>query len=249
MALAVAMQELRDSYPWDVKVDPATARARDETSIYEIPRQGPIPPWQQRRLLHGYYACVSFIDAQIGRILEELERLGQRENTIVLVYGDHGMHLGEHGQWGKLTNFEVAVRSPLIVSVPGAGAPGSRTEALIELVDIYPSLCDLAGLPRPAHLEGHSFADLLDSPELPGKDAAISQYPRGDRMGYSLRTDRYRFTRWGPASGAPGAVELELYDHHEDPGETVNLAGRPEYAPLVDRLSERLSAGWRGTQP
>ncbi len=246
VAVALPMQELRGSYPVDVKVDPVTSRPVDEWTTFAMPREGPIPPEQQRRLLHGYYACISFVDAQIGRLLGELERLGLADSTVVVVFGDHGMHLGENGQWGKLTNFEAATRAPLIVAAPGARGAGAATDALVELVDLYPSLCDLAGLPRPQHLEGHSFADLLQAPGRPGKDAAISQYPRGDVMGYSLRTARYRFTRW-PAGDATGGVEAcELYDHVTDPGETVNLAGRPEFEPLVSRLAARLEAGWRG---
>ncbi len=246
VAVAVPMQELRESYPVDVKVDSVTARPIDRWSTFAMPSESEIPPEQQRRLLHGYYACIGFVDAQIGRLLAELDRLGLAEKTIVVVLGDHGMHLGENGQWGKLTNFEAATRVPLIIAAPGARAPGTATDALVELVDLYPSLCDLAGLPRPARLEGHSFADLVHEPDRPGKDAAISQYPRGDVMGYSLRTRRYRFTRW-PAGQATGGIEaLELYDHAADPGETVNLAGRAEYEPVIERLAARLDAGWRG---
>ncbi|HRE04209.1 MAG TPA: sulfatase [Opitutaceae bacterium] len=250
VAVAVAMQELRGgSYPLDVKVDPVTARPVNEWSTFTMPAEGPIPPEQQRRLLHGYYACVTFVDAQIGRLLTELKRQGLTDNTIVLVYGDHGFHLGENGQWGKLTNFEIATRCPLIVSAPKARAPGSLTDALVELVDVFPSLCDIAGLPQPDNLEGHSFADLLDAPDRAGKDAAFSQYPRGDIMGYSLRTDRYRFTRWPAGAATGGVVATELYDHATDPGETVNLAENPDYRPLIARLTARLEAGWRGVRP
>jgi len=244
IAMAVEMRELRDSYPFDVKVDPETGLPVDEWSTYKVPDKGPIPTEQKRRLLHGYYACISFIDAQIGRLLNELDRLGLADNTVVLVYGDHGFHLGEHGIWGKLTNFEVATHSPLIVSSPYAKAPGVPTEALVELVDIYPSLCDLAGLPLPSHLEGYSFAALMDKPDLQGKEAAFSQYPRGDIMGYSMRTDRYRFNFW-PAGDATGQeARYELYDHKNDPNETVNLAVVPQYKSLISEFKNKLLSSW-----
>jgi len=142
-----------------------------------IPKSGDIPEETARRLIHAYMACVSYVDAQIGKILRELERLGLREHTIVMLWGDHGWHLGEHGIWGKATNYEIATRVPLIVSAPGQRAKGVGCSALVELVDMYPTLCELAGLPLPSHLEGKSFAPLLDDPSKPWKKAAFSQFP------------------------------------------------------------------------
>lgn len=225
-----------------------------EMRAYEgIPQQGPVSDEQARELIHGYYASVSYIDAQIGRILAELERLGLRERTVVVLWGDHGWKLGEHGAWCKHTNFELDARVVLIVSAPGAKANGKKSERLVEFVDIYPSLCDLAGLPKPPHLEGTSFAPLLDDPGLAWKTAAFSQYPRGDRkrsvMGYSMRTDRYRFTRWVDRGDAKKVYAVELYDHLEDPGENVNIAGEPDNEKLVESLMRQSEAGWRAARP
>jgi arylsulfatase A-like enzyme len=201
------------------------------------------------QLTRGYSACVTYIDAQIGRVLDELDRLGLRDNTIVVLWGDHGWHLGENHIWGKATNFELSTRAPLIVSHPQAKAKKHRTDALVEFVDIYPTVCELAGLPLPDHLEGTSFAPLLDQPDRPWKAAAFSQYPHGSFTGRSIRTDRYRFTRWTPTNKANQIAGRELYDHQSDPAENVNIAGRPEHEELVKRLSAQLEAGWRAALP
>ena len=200
-------------------------------------------------LTRGYSACVTYIDAQIGLVLDELDRLGLREKTIVVFWGDHGWHLGENYIWGKATNFELSTRVPLIVSNPRARAKGRTTDGLVEFVDIYPTLCELAGLPLPDHLEGSSFAPLLDDPDRPWKSAAFSQFPRNPYHGHSIRTDRYRFTRWTRTNDPSQVGGLELYDHQTDPAENVNVAGRPENAELVQRLSALLDAGWREALP
>ncbi|NLX96334.1 MAG: sulfatase [Rhodopirellula sp.] len=216
-----------------------------ELRAYEdIPRVGPLTQQQAETLKHGYYACVSYMDAQVGRVLAELERLGLRNRTVVVLWGDHGWKLGEHGMWCKHTNFENDTRAPLIFSAPGQKAPGRQSRALVEFVDIYPTLCELAHLPLPAHLEGTSFAKLLDAPERPWKEAAFSQYPRGKIMGYSMRTDRYRLTRWLQPDGTE--VASELYDHQDDPAENVNLAASPEGKSLADQLDKQMQAGWKG---
>ena len=201
------------------------------------------------QLTRGYSACVTYIDAQIGRVLDELDRLGLRDNTIVVLWGDHGWHLGENHIWGKATNFELSTRAPLIVSDPRAKGKGHKTDALVEFVDIYPTLCELAGLPQPDHLEGISFAPLLDQPDRPWKSAAFSQYPHGRFTGRSIRVDRYRFTRWTPTKNRNEVAGLELYDHQSDPAENVNVAGHPENAELVKQLSTQLDAGWRAALP
>jgi arylsulfatase A-like enzyme len=208
----------------------------------DIPAVGPLTDDQARTLKHGYYACVSYMDAQLGRVLEELDRLGLRGNTIVILWGDHGWKLGEHGLWCKHTNFENDARAPLICAAPGQKAAGRHTKALVEFVDIYPSLCELAGLPLPDHLEGDSFAALLDDAELPGEPTAISQYPRGNIMGYSMRTDRYRLTLWQKRDATHETVAAELYDHENDPAENLNVAGDPANADLVAKLTEQLTA-------
>ena len=146
---------------------------------YGIPKQGKIDTSVSKILLHAYLACVSYVDAQVGRVLEALETSGVRENTIVILWSDHGFHLGEKGIWGKATNYEIATRVPLIVSTPKTFENSSnlQTNALVELVDIYPSLCDMAGIPIPEHLEGVSFKPLVDNPGKSWKNAVFSQFP------------------------------------------------------------------------
>ncbi|MGQ9505908.1 MAG: sulfatase [Thermogutta sp.] len=213
-----------------------------------IPEKGPLSEEMARDLVHGYYAATSYVDAQIGRLLAEVENLGLKEETIVVLWGDHGWHLGDHGLWCKHTNFETATRCLMIFRVPGQKNPGSKTNALAEFVDIYPTLCELCGLPIPDGLEGTSLAPLFDDPNRPWKTAAFSQYPRSGVMGYSMRTDRYRYTEWRPRKGGT-PVAIELYDHESDPQENVNLASRPEYQKLIGELKKQLDAGWRAALP
>ncbi|MBS3821964.1 MAG: sulfatase [Phycisphaerae bacterium] len=143
-----------------------------------IPANGPLSDVQARELIHGYYACVSFIDAQIGQLLAELKRQGLANNTLVVLWGDHGWNLGEHGLWCKHCNFETSLHSPLIFAGPGV-AEGKSTDALVEYVDLYPTLCDLAGLRQPDHLEGLSMAPLAHKPDRPWKQAVFSRYHKG----------------------------------------------------------------------
>ena len=217
-----------------------------------MPAQGPLSEEQARKMIHGYYAAVSYTDAQVGRLLDELDQLNLRDKTIVILWGDHGWQLGEHGQWCKHTNFEEATRAPLIISVPGQKKPGSKTDALVEFVDIYPSLVELCGLALPDGLEGTSFKPLLDDPSRRWKKAALSQYPRnipgqGRGMGYTLRTDRYRLTEWAVTGGDFRAYEL--YDYQTDPQGNENLAHQPEFADKVKELAELLRGGWRAALP
>ena len=216
-----------------------------------LPKTGPVSEAQARELVHGYYACVSYVDALIGRLLAELGRLRLRDNTVIVLWGDHGWKLGEHGMWCKHTNFELDTRVPMIVSAPGFRGD-LRTRALCEFVDIYPSLAELCGLPLPDHLEGTSFVALMKDPKRPWKTAAFSQYPRRQGktaiMGYSMRTDRYRLTLWQKRKGGQG-VATELYDHRQDPGENVNVAAAPENVQLVKKLTAQLQAGWKAARP
>ncbi|MCA9174021.1 MAG: sulfatase [Planctomycetales bacterium] len=142
-----------------------------------IPKYGPIEPGLARTLKHAYLASTSYVDAQIGLLLEALDKEGLRNNTIVIVWGDHGWHLGDMGVWGKATNYEIATRVPLMISTPKMKGRGAKTDALVELVDIFPTLCELSGVPAPKHLEGHSFVPLLDAPQRAWKSAVFSQYP------------------------------------------------------------------------
>jgi len=214
-------------------------------NYHGIPRKGPCPDELARRLIHGYCACVSYIDAQVGRLLGELERLGLRRKTIVILWGDHGWKLGEHSLWCKHTNFELDTHVPMILSSPGMKSAGRRTKALTEYVDIYPTLCELCGLSAPGHLEGVSTAPLLDDPERRWKDAAFSQYPRGRVMGYTMRTERFRYTEWQERRSGK-ALARELYDHEADPDENENVVDKSRYAGQVRELAAMLKAGWRG---
>jgi arylsulfatase A-like enzyme len=218
----------------------------------DIPGDGPISGEKARELVRAYYACVSYMDAQVGRLLGALDELGLTESTTVVLVGDHGYHLGEHGLWNKHTNFETAVRTPLIVRVPDGKAKGRKTAALTELTDIYPSLCALSNLPIPDGLEGSTFSPLFEDPDRIWKRAVFSQYPReipgiGPAMGYSMRTNRFRYTEWR-APGTP-YKSAELYDYVEDPQEMANLAVRPENASLVNGLAGMLQEGWRSAFP
>lgn len=215
------------------------------------PYEGRLTEAQARLLKHGYYASVSFMDAQVGRVLDALERTGLRDSTVVVFLGDNGFKLGEHGSWAKYTNYEVDTRVPLIISAPGRGLQGATTDALVELVDIYPTVCEMAGIDVPASREGTSLVPLLGEPRRPWKTAAFSQFPRGwffRFMGRAMRTDRYRYIEWrDQLDGALAAVEL--YDHENDPLEDENIAGQPGNEGLVKRLSEQLARGWRSAKP
>jgi len=217
--------------------------------------QGSIPDDLARQLKHGYYAAVSYTDAQVGKVLDQLDQLGLRGNTIVILWGDHGWKLGEHDAWCKHSNVENDVNAPLLLSVPGMKNAGRHTDALVEFVDIYPTLSELAGLPLPGHLQGTSFKPLLENPDRPWKTAAFSQYPRGGGkgvgplMGYTMRTDRYRFTSWVHRDDHSKVDAVELYDHRNDPQENHNIANKPENAALVKQLAAQLTAGWQAARP
>jgi arylsulfatase A-like enzyme len=207
----------------------------------------PMPDKDALDLIRGYYAAASYMDAQVGRVLAELDALKLRDNTIVILWGDHGWHLGEQGMWCKHTNFENATHAPLIISLPGQKTAGRKTDALVEFVDVYPTLVELAGLKPAEGLEGASFVPLINEPTRPWKSAAFSQYPRpGGIMGYSMRTDRYRYTEWQDKDGKP--VARELYDHQADPAETKNVVESTDPA-AVEGLSRQLKAGWTAAKP
>ncbi len=226
----------------------------DELRNYAgIPKgQGLLNDTLSRKLKHGYYACVSYIDAQIGRLLDALHQNGLDKNTIVILWGDHGWKLGEHGMWCKHTQFELDSHVPLLMRVPGQNREGLKTDALVEFVDIYPTLCELAGLDLPDHLQGVSFAPLMDDPLRPWKKGAITVWPmyqddpEGLVMGYCIQTDRYRYTEWiRERSGE--LLARDLFDHKMDPAENVNISADPENADLIRQLSGLLAGGkgWR----
>ncbi len=198
----------------------------------DMPRIGPLNEAQQRELIHGYHAAVSYMDAQLGRVTGELERLGLAANTIVVLWGDHGWHLGDHGQWCKHTNYEEAAHIPFVVVAPGVTQPGTRTRALVESVDLYPTLAELAGLPTPSgaqRLDGRSFVATLRNPQAPTKEAVFHSYPRtrpgdGPVIGRAVRTARYRLVEWKRPGQPAASADVELYDYVADPLETKNLA-------------------------
>jgi arylsulfatase A-like enzyme len=250
-------------HPQDIKLAPNPFLPKDapacasndaaELRRYKgIPETGPIPDKDALNLIHGYYACVSYVDAQVGRLLTELERLGLRSNTVVILWGDHGYQLGEHATWTKRTNWEIATRAPLLISVPKQKFRGRATAALVEFVDINPTLAELCHLPLPPKLEGSSFVPLLQDPARPWKTAAFSVYTKktpelGNGIGRAMRTDRYRLVEWnGSACSLP---IYELYDHRTDLQENVNIANLQENKRLLEGLVEQLRAGWQKAVP
>jgi len=210
-----------------------------------IPAKGYLDDKTSRNLIHGYYAAVSMIDAQVGKLLDALEENGLDDNTIIVLWGDRGWKLGEYGGWCKHTNFEMDTNAPLMFSVPWL-KKGLKTESLAEFVDIYPTLCELAGLELPEHLEGQSLVPVLNDPKTEVNKVAISQYPRGkslgyDRksefMGYSIRTGNYRFTRWQNYENPDDVVAVELYDHSKNATADENLALKNGYVQKVKELN------------
>ena len=201
-----------------------------------VPKAGPLSDELAINLIHGYNACVSFTDAQVGRVLAELDRLDLAKDTIVILWGDHGWLLGEHSFWGKHRCYEDSMQVPLIIRAPGLKG-GVKTTGITELIDVYPSLCELTGLPIPAHVQGRSFAPLLKNPMLPWKDQAIGRFQSGD----TIRTDTHRFTEYSKAKGNPSG--RMLYDHRDDPAENVNVSEQPTSAATALKLAGRLNAG------
>ncbi|MEO1237052.1 MAG: sulfatase, partial [Planctomycetota bacterium] len=226
-------------------------------SWYEMRLYGDVPRGRQRdvndaktkEFLHGYYACVSFVDAQIGRIMAALEESGEADNTVVIVWSDHGFKLGDYGDWSKYTNMEIDTQVPLIVAGPGVAA-GRKTAALVELIDLYPTVAELTGVGIPGHVEGTSFVPLLSDPDRPWKSAAFSYYDRRnpDAEGFSLRGERFRYTEWRDYDTGE-VLARELYDHADGPIADRNLADDPAHAETVERFAEKLRAGWESWRP
>lgn len=211
----------------------------------DIGWQGDLNDAKARQLIRGYYAATSFVDAQVGRLLDGLEDRGLLHNSIVVLWGDNGFHLGEHGLWCKHSNFEEATRVPLIIRLPGGSYGGARVDAPVELLDIYPTLCDLAGLPVSEAVEGRSLRPLWSDPNRNQERIAWSQFPRsvpgkGDVMGCSLRSARYRYTEW---RFGREVIATELYDYQEDPHETVNLAADKGVGKLVRAFRRLMQEG------
>ncbi|MDR6488523.1 arylsulfatase A-like enzyme [Chryseobacterium vietnamense] len=237
---------------------------REMTACYDLeyvkhPAYFRMPEKEARMLKHGYYASVSYVDACIGRLVDELEKQKLLDNTIIVLWGDHGWKLGEHNAWGKQTNYLNDTRVPLIVYAPGMKNPGSKSNELVEMVDLYPTLCDLAGIETPSYLQGVSFKKLLNENSVEWKGAVFSQFlrPAGEGidlnkksyMGYSMVTKSYHLIEWyywDKVTQKPGElVARELYNLTSDPKENFNIAMYPENKDILEKLSEQRKKGWK----
>jgi iduronate 2-sulfatase len=229
--------ELPANYHPPKDAPPESIHASGELRSYSgVPKTGPLPDEMARELIRGYHACVSFTDAQIGRVLDELEGLGLAENTIVILWGDHGWNLAEHTLWCKHSCYETSMRVPLILRAPGQ-IGGARTGAIAELIDVYPTLCELAGIPVPGHARGRSLAPLLRNPGQAWPSTAIGRFGNGD----TIRTDTHRFTEYSKPGMEPFA--RMMYDHRVDPGENVNISEQVGQSSTVENLTGLLRAG------
>lgn len=243
----VAPQKYFDLYP-PAKIilpnEPADVRKNVPPIAFDRQKGDAVLTEQQKQeATAAYYACISFMDAQLGVVLDAVDRLQLWDNTVVVLWSDHGFHLGEHGGlWRKAKLFEECARVPLIVAAPGK-KKGIASPRLVELVDLYPTLAQLCALPLPKGLEGTSFLPLLEDANQPWKEAAFIQVAHGrnhDVMGRSVRTERYRYTEWDE-----GNQGLELYDHVHDPHEFINLAREAKYAETVAAMQQLLRDGWQ----
>ena len=232
----------------EYKLPPAGAPAYAGKTIGELNQYKPVPqnpPLReelQRTLIHGYYASMSYMDSQVGRVLDEIDRLGLARNTIIVLWGDHGYHLGDHGTWTKHTNYEQANRIPILIAAPGVTQPHSSSDALIETVDLFPTIADLAGLPAPKGpqpIDGDSFVPILKGSDSDIGKYAYHCYPKGGRLGRAIRTQRYRLVEWRQTGGNQ-KTEYELYDYEADPQEKKNLAD--ELPNVVKKLTAILAS-------
>ena len=221
------------------------------------PHEGSLTEDQARLLKHGYLASVSYIDAQVGRLLDNLQKLGLDDNTIVVLWGDHGWKLGEHNSWCKMTNFEIDTRVPLIVRAPNAKENGKQCAQLVEFVDIYPTLCKLANVPLRDELEGTSLTPLLADAKRPWKKAVFSQFLRDGiwiapdnvaYMGRCVRTERYRYVEW-TKKDSKDVVARELYDLKNDPLENENVVKDKNNSETIAKLASILKQGWKQALP
>ena len=258
--------------------DLAWARYTELTSFHDIGRLNvtcnintTLPDKTVLELRRAYYSAVTWMDSQVGRVIDELEKLGLADNTIISFLGDHGWQLGEHGEWCKHTNFDIATHAPMMIRIPRLTDSGIATEKLTEFVDLFPTLVEAAGLPslrvcpEDSHSvrtcrEGSSLMPLITNPNASWKNASFSQYHRqrnGHKtMGYTMTTDKYRYTEWVKFNYAPTykpdwrtVYDVELYDHSKDPEENNNAANEHAYAQTKQDLSRQLRAGWRSVLP
>lgn len=207
------------------------------------PEEAAMSDAQRRQAVQAYYASISFMDAQVGRVLDALDRLGLADSTVIVFTSDHGYHLGEHGLWQKRSLFEESARVPLLIVAPGVSKAGMAAAAPVSLTDLFPTLTELCGLTAPANLQGQSLVPILRDPRVIGRGWAITQTVHNGASGYSLRTPRWRYTEWDEGEGR------ELYDHDTDPKELTNLASRAAHAETIDELSTQLHAAIGATFP
>jgi len=251
----VAPKKYFDLYPMEkIKLPYAPANDRSDIPPHAFAHNCPVPHYgldelTVRTALQAYYASVSFVDAQVGRLMKALDDLGLAKNTIVCLWSDHGYHLGEHqGAWQKRTLFEESSRAPLIVYAPGAKGNGLACERVVEFIDIYPTLAALAGLKAPDGLPGRDLSPLLQNPERSWKSSAITQVLRPGFgipvMGRSIRTEKWRYTEWNE-----GQAGVELYDREEDPGEFTNRALDPSAKEIIRELRSELEKKAEGMPP
>lgn len=239
--------------------DPVNAPSMATKRGGEIDQFKPIPAGQYvfadsitRKLIHGYYASVSYMDAQLGRVVAELKRLNMYDNSIIVLWGDHGWHLGDHGYWTKHTNYEQANKIPLIIVAPGVTTPGTKTDQLAETVDIYPTLTELAGLGKPVvpqPIDGMSLVPVLQDPNKRVKDHAYHAYPHGKYLGRAIRTDRYRLVEWKSWEDSTD-IHYELYDYKVDPLETKNVYDeQPKVAAELKKILAKYPDGKKQANP
>jgi len=240
----VAPKKYFELYPLE-KIELAKENENDledvpDAAIFTRPPHWGLDETDQKKSLQAYYASISFMDAQLGRLLDALQEEGLADNTIVVFWSDHGYNVGQHGQWMKQSLFENSARVPLLISVP----EGLREEAsgrTVELLDIYPTLAELCRLPAPSHLQGRSLVPLLRNPDAYWDKPAYTQVKRNEIFGRSVRTERWRYTEWDE-----GRAGTELYDHHHDQDEFTNLAGKSGYSNIEKELTALLHAGYTG---
>jgi uncharacterized sulfatase len=237
----IAPAKYFDLYPLDGIAAPAStvSPAVPAPAWFTTPPNWNISEQAQRETIRSYYASISFLDANVGRLLDALDRLGLTKNTVVVFISDHGYHLGEQGQWMKQTLFERSARAPLIIAGPGVSATGRASSRIVEFVDLYPTLAALAGLRAPSGLPGRALTRLLENPSAKWDHPAITQVRRGPAatafFGYSIRTEKWRYTEWDG-----GKRGVELYDEKADPDERTNLAEDPKHQKTVRELQQRL---------
>lgn len=242
----VAPKQYFDLYPLEAIAPPPIQQPREPAAAFHLAKavEDEMTDLQRQQAIQAYLASITFLDAQVGRVLDAVERLGLDDNTVVVFTSDHGYHLGEHGLWQKRSLFEESARVPLIISAPEMKSRGGATASHAELIDLYPTLADLCGLPLPAHLTGVSLAPVLDDPYHPTKPAALTQEMRRIRrddvplsyMGYTIRAGQWRYTQWGG-----GWLGVELYDRDTDPGEMNNLAAAGNHREIRRELSQLLA--------